>query len=142
MLFLTASKIKLLALQLSTFLIFYFISMVILDRSFYLFRWTADNRYIYIWVIVIILTLKDKKIVALSITLGNMTGIIIGQFLGDYIKYINQAKITDDTSPEIVWSLVETHRGFQIWIMTLLIFIICGFLIQKLKTRLSTPSYY
>ena len=130
--FLIRSKIMLLFLQLMTFLIFYFISMVILDRSYYLFRWTADNLYLYIWIPIIILTLKDKGDIALVITIANMFGIIVGQFLGDYIAYVNQERITAETPPEIVWALVETHLGFQIWILVLVFSLIITLLLKKL----------
>jgi len=124
-------KIKNLALQLSIFSFLYFISMVILDRSFYLFRWTADNRYLYIWVMVGFLIIFDKKNIACILTVGNVIGVLLGQFLGDYIQSINMAKITPEMTDEMIWSSgLMSHPGFHIWIFTLFLSLVIALFIQ------------
>lgn len=134
--YLAKSKVKVLVPQLLIFLLLYFISMFILDSRFYLFRWTADNRYLYIWVLITILTVFDKEYIALFLTVGNIVGVIAGQFLGDYIEIVNLGRITPEMTDEMIWSSgLMHHRGFEIWITALIIALIAGIIWQRSKIR-------
>jgi len=125
----TLKKFKLLISQLAFFGALYFVSMTIF-KDIYLFEWTARNRYLYIWVLIAILTIFGKKYTALSLTVGNLIGIIAGQLSGDYIKNENIKKITETMEAHEVYRL-HTHYGFYIWVLTLVIFLVIGVVVQR-----------
>src|SRR5699024_487174 len=106
-----------LTLFILSFIILYTISTLFLSHL-YLFEWTARNFYLYLWLIVIILTYYKKYYIAASLVIGNIIGIFIGQFLGDYLLYLNIQKITQDMSNEKIARL-QIHHGFTIWIITI-----------------------
>lgn len=123
------NRIILLTLFILPFIILYTISTLFLS-NLYLFEWTARNFYLYVWLIVIILTCYKKYYIAASLVIGNVIGIFIGQFLGDYLLYLNIQKITQDMSNEKIARL-QIHHGFTIWIITILICFIIGIIITK-----------
>lgn len=114
-----------------SFLILYLVSIVFL-RDVYLPDWTAQNHYLYLWIAPIILDLLNLHWVSVSITLGNLAGIVFGQLLGDSIVRLNIAKITPEMSPGQAQQL-RTHPGFLIWLGFLLIFTVAGIYLQKKK---------
>lgn len=130
--FTNIKKNTLLILQLTTFIILYLLSNTVF-KNVYLYKWTADHLYLYIWIPVIILTILNKKYISLSLTIGNLVGIIIGELLGEYIRNENIKKITEITPPHEVYRL-QSHYGFFIWLLILLTFLIAGILVQKKKT--------
>ncbi|TCS90628.1 hypothetical protein EDD65_104171 [Keratinibaculum paraultunense] len=129
-----------LILFLLPFIILYIISKLFLS-NLYLFEWTARNFYLYLWLIVIILTCYKKYYIAASLVIGNLIGVFIGQFLGDYLLYLNIQKITQDMSNEKV-AMLHLHHGVTIWIITILICLIIGIIITKIdeKNTISTKD--
>ena len=114
-----------------SFLILYLVSIVFL-RDVYLPDWTAQNHYLYLWIAPIILDLLDLHWVSVSISLGNLAGVVFGQLLGDWIVRVNIAKITPEMSPGQAQQL-RTHPGFLIWLGVLLLFTAAGIYLQKKK---------
>lgn len=112
-----------------SFLILYLISTFFL-RDVYLPGWTADNRYLYLWVAPFFLDLLGYHWVSVSIFLGNLAGVIFGQVIGDFIVRMNVAKITPEMSSGQVQQL-RTHPGFLIWLGIVVLFIIVGIILQK-----------
>lgn len=111
----------------------YFTSKTVFAKL-YLFQWTARHHYLYVWIFSIILLYYKKHIVSFSITFGNLCGILIGQFLGDYIQHKNILKITTAMSSEQKYSLYH-HPGVEYWIITIIIFTMFGILVNKNKTE-------
>lgn len=111
------------------FIILYTISTLFLSHL-YLFEWTARNFYLYLWLIVIILTCYKMYYISASLVIGNIIGVFIGQFLGDYLLYLNIQKITQDMPNEKIARL-RIHHGFTIWIITILICFIIGVIMTK-----------
>lgn len=111
-------------LQLLSFLLLYVLSITIL-KELYLFRWTADNRYLYLWIVVLILSVLDKIPISLALTIGNVVGVLLGQFIGDEIRYRNIQKITENMNLE-QRAYLHIHHGFTIWIVTVLVSFIVG----------------
>jgi len=111
------------------FFILYTISTLFLSHL-YLFEWTARNFYLYLWLIVIILTCYKMYYISASLVIGNIIGVFIGQFLGDYLLYLNIQKITQDMPNEKIARL-RIHHGFTIWIITILICFIIGVIMTK-----------
>lgn len=107
----------------------YLLSKTVLSQL-YLFEWTARHHYLYIWIFSIILLYCKKSIISFSITFGNLFGILIGQFFGDYVRYKNILKITAAMSSEQKDSLYH-HPGVEYWIITIIIFTIVGILVNK-----------
>jgi len=107
----------------------YFASKTVLSKL-YLFQWTATHHYLYVWIVSIVLLYYKKLIVSFSITCGNLFGILIGQFFGDYIRYKNILKITAEMSSEQKYSLYH-HPGVEYWIITIIIFTIIGILVNR-----------
>lgn len=112
-----------------SFLILYLVSTFFL-RDVYLPEWTADNRYLYLWVAPIFLDLLEYHWVSVSISLGNLAGVIFGQVIGDFIVRMNTAKITPEMLPGQAQQL-RTHPGFLIWLGVVVLFIIAGIVLQK-----------
>lgn len=111
------------------FVALYLLSKTVLSKL-YLFQWTATHHYLYVWIFSIVLLYYKKPIVSFSITFGNLFGILIGQFLGDYIRYKNILKITAEMSSEQKYSL-NHHPGVEYWIVTIIIFTVVGILVNK-----------
>ena len=112
-----------------SFLILYLISAFFL-QDVYLPDWTAQNHYLYLWIAPIVLDLLDLNWVSVSISLGNLAGVIFGQVMGDFIVRIHTAKITPEMSPGQAQQL-RTHPGFLIWLGMILLFILAGILLHK-----------
>ena len=99
------------------FLIFYLSHTLFQD---YLFVWTAQNKYCYIWVLSLLLILMQKPLISYCITLGNIFGIFIGQYLGDHLRAVNMSKITQYSTAEEQWHL-SLHYGVLIWIIVIVL---------------------
>lgn len=117
------------------FIIFYYISKVWLS-NLYLFEWMADNWEIplFIWIIVLILTLIKRTILAVSITIGHLIGIIVGQCLGDYLLKKSQALITPNMDFGQAHHL-HNHKGFVIWLIILAASFIIGILTEVIYRK-------
>ncbi|MDO5726051.1 MAG: hypothetical protein Q4P29_07140 [Tissierellia bacterium] len=124
-------KMRYAALLLLPFLILFIISKTLL-KDLYLFEWTSRHLYLYIWVLVLAFVLTDNKILAKAIVYGNIAGIIIGQFLGDFIRNQNISKITSDMNAEQIYRM-HKHPGFQIWIIVMIISIVISLIFKKRK---------
>ena len=106
------------------FLIFYLSHTLFQD---YLFVWTAQNKYCYIWVLSLLLILMQKPLISYCITLGNILGIFIGQYLGDHLRAVSMSRITQYSTAEEQWHL-SLHYGVLIWIIVIVLASVIGFL--------------
>lgn len=106
------------------FLIFYLSHTLFQD---YLFVWTAQNKYCYIWVLSLLLILMQKPLISYCITLGNILGIFIGQYLGDHLRAVSMSKITQYSTAEEQWHL-SLHYGVLIWIIVIILASVVGLL--------------
>lgn len=120
-------------LQLASFVVIYILSRTIF-LNIYVLRWTAHNYYLYIWMPVIILSLCERTIISLFITIGNIIGNILGQLLGDLMQYINMQKITDTMTEEQKYMLMS-HKGVYIWMLMIIIFMILGVIVNLINKR-------
>ena len=106
------------------FLIFYLSHTLFQD---YLFVWTAQNKYCYIWVLSLLLILMQKPVISYCITLGNILGIFIGQYLGDHLRAVSMSRITQYSTAEEQWHL-SLHYGVLIWIIVIVLASVVGLL--------------
>lgn len=103
-------------------------------NDLYFFEWSARNSYMYNWVLVSYLYLFNKDFLANNIVIANTIGVFIGNYYGDYLLKMSKSKITDDMEPWTVYSL-SSHRGWQIWIGILLLFMLVGIIFEKLNSN-------
>lgn len=115
------------------FFVMYVISQTFL-KEMYLFYWTSDHYYLYIFIIALILIFLRKNILSFSLTFGSIIGIFLGQFGGDFIRNQNKLKITPDMTPELIYQL-NHHPGVEIWLLTTLIFVIAGVVVSGIWRR-------
>lgn len=113
--------------------LFIYVIFSLVDNSHYLFEWIAHNKVIYIAValIAIMITFFRKKI-GYSITLGNICGLFLGRFIGDYIRNQSMLRITEDMSNQTKYELSK-HYGVFIWIGCILISILISLIIELVK---------
>ncbi|MBD5128526.1 MAG: hypothetical protein HDT43_01155 [Ruminococcaceae bacterium] len=113
--------------------VLYLLSRTVLE-SVYLFEWTSRNLYCYVWVLAAALIVFDKLIVSYSVTLGNLLGVVIGQYLGDFIKAQRVKEITPETTPDMVHEL-SMHYGAGIWAITVLACLAVGITVQIITNK-------
>lgn len=113
--------------------LFIYVIFSLLDNSHYLFKWIAHNKVIYIAVALIaILITFFRKNIGYSITLGNICGLFLGCFIGDYIQNQSMLRITEDMSSQTKYELSK-HYGVFIWICCILISILISLIIELVK---------
>ena len=83
-------------------------------HEIYLFEWTADHYYLCLWAVSVTFCFLEMYKAALSTTIGNWAGILIGQVLGDWIIQINATKITPDMYVGKVWQLKNALWRFDL----------------------------
>ena len=113
----------------SAYVMCYLLSQTVFHEV-YLFEWTADHYYLFLWAAPVTFCFLEMYKAALITTIGNWAGILTGQVLGDFIIKINTAKITPDMYIGKVWQL-KTHYGVLIWLAVFLISFIIGIRIEK-----------
>lgn len=107
-----------------TYIILQLLSSTLLN-DIYIFEWMARNLYCYTWLPAIVLVVFNQTITAYFITAGNLTGTIIGELLGDYLREQRMSGITSDMDASEV-ALRSYHHGVLIWLIVLLIFTVLG----------------
>lgn len=100
--------------------------------NLYLFEWTADHSYLYIWIWIFYLTGSQKDMVTIYLTIGNFFGIYVGQYLGSFIREVRMSLITPETAAGDAANLAR-HFGFEIWLISLFVFTVLGILVQTRK---------
>lgn len=115
------------------YLVLYILAKIMPDEI-WMFRGTANVQFGYLWFFSIFLILGNFNLIAMSLTFGNFVGIVIGQFLGDSIQYLNSFKITEDMTAAERHALTF-HCGYSIWIITIFVFLIGSIVITVAKNH-------
>lgn len=110
------------------FLTMYLISTFLLN-DLYLFKWLADRWYLCLWAVVLLLAYKHKHLISISLTVGSVLGIPLGQFLGDFLRNRNIQSITALMSQEDQ-AKMYLHHGVAIWSATVILAAILGILLD------------
>ena len=116
------------SLYLLPFLALYVIS-VLAFQQLYLFKWLLDRWYLCVWAVAAILTYRQAHLTAISLTVGSILGVPLGQFCGDFVRNRNIQSITPLMSPE-ERARMYLHPGVPIWIVTVILFTLVGFLLE------------
>ena len=69
----------------------------------------------------------QKPLISYCITLGNILGIFIGQYLGDHLRAVSMSRITQYSTAEEQWHL-SLHYGVLIWIIVIVLASVVGLL--------------
>ena len=88
-------------------------------KGVYVFEWAMENSYIYLWIVIPVITLFDIKW-GTVLSVANIVCIIFGQVYGQYKHDRNVALITPDMTVEQVYHLKE-YSGVFDWIYSLLL---------------------
>lgn len=122
-------------LQLLVFLLAFLVSLYLLP-DWYVCKWTAKSFYCFIWVIMIILCIRNKCDVGWGITIANVLGIVVGQVLGQEIKNLGIAKINEATSNERTYQLSKNY-GVVIWGIFIIVAFIIGEILHRKRTKIN-----
>lgn len=131
---LTNKKTNHYIIQMLIFVITFIISKTLL-KDVYLFEWASRRYFLYLWILVLLLTYFEKYRLSYAITISNTVGLFIGQYIGDLIIKSNQALITPETSNAEIARL-NTHYGVLIWIG----FVVVSMIAVLLFTTLTKPN--
>ena len=97
-------------------------------NSEYLFGWLVHRWYrplFFVFAPFFILVITRKRNLATLWALGSICGLFLGNYLGEFIRQRNIAKITADMGAEQIHRL-HHHPGVEIWLGTLMVFVIIG----------------
>ncbi len=119
--------IKHLLLNEGIFLIFCWASETVL-RSLEIFRVLAELSYLWTYWLPLILAYKQKYLIAIALTLGNVFGVIIGQFLGDLILVYEEMYC--DIDPKIFYGTMY-HSGVFFWMVTVTFFGFTAYFVDR-----------
>ena len=107
------------------------LALALLFPKCYLLDWMRRSWFLFLWAISAgLVWYKTKWGYVLSF--GNFAAVMLGQFLGDYIREVRIAGITpemDTMNPGEVIQRYE-HPGFALWMITLALFISIFIIIQ------------
>lgn len=106
----------------------------------YTAEWTARHYFLFVWVFAILCAILNYTYTSLTITVGCFLGIVLGDVIGQNIIESNWNEINQLTSNGISVS-IETlnqanyHKGVFIWFFTILISLVIGLTVDKLRKR-------
>lgn len=120
------------------FFALYFVSKIYL-QDMYLFEWTQRHYYLGMWIIAIGLILGNRILISFSISVGNFVGVLLGQYVGDWIKELTMSQIVSGMDPETVYQL-QHHPGVEIWLLTIGIFFLIGAITTLIWKRKITST--
>lgn len=127
-------RIKHLGIQLIIFGITYFISLRLKD--IYFFGWLTHNKFAYIWVAIILFTMFGGTLYSYAITIGNVIGILIGEFLGEYLLNAAKAKITSEMDVAKREYLSNSYYHVFIWLSFIIVVILLVFINKFISKRI------
>ncbi len=102
----------------------------------YLFGWIAHNWKFYLALCsaALLLLFFNKRIASAFMTVGIVSGIFIGNYLGNAVKKTNESKLVEGMKAEDIWRL-RHHPGFEIWIGIILISVVIGAIVQIVLSK-------
>ena len=127
-------RIKHLSIQLIIFGITYLISIRLKD--IYFFGWLTHNKFAYIWVAIILFTMFGGTLYSYAITIGNVIGILIGQFLGEYLLNAAKAKITPEMDAAERGYLSNSYYHVFIWLSFIIVVVLLVFINKFISKRI------
>lgn len=131
-------KLRSCAIVVAVFGVLYLLGHTCL-RNVYLFEWTARNNYLFIWVVALAAALDGAAVLSYAITLGNVVGILFGQFFGDFLVAQKVAKLAPDASSDMrSWAYL--HHGAFLWLGVVLAFFLGGLVLNWWVKKRQHPA--
>lgn len=115
---------------------FVFLLAATIFKDEYLFGWAIHNWtfFLILCLVPLFLVLINKRLISTFMSIGIVGGLFIGNYLGDYLRAINIAKITPEISNQEIAKL-HLDPGFFIWIAIIIGFAIVSVLAELLTRR-------
>lgn len=107
--------------------------------NFYLFDWTSKNGYWFVWVGIIFSTAKRKPVLSMAIACGNLVGLILGHFLGDFDLWVRLTLY--GPNPPNGPSPLSYRYEWKFWLNLVLLFTIMGAALQHKYTVDGYPTW-
>jgi len=126
-------RIALYVILLSPFVLLWIFGETI-GKDLYVFEWLSHNRYCYVWIAVILLLIFKQDTASIFLSVGNIAGVLLGHFIGNFLNARSMSQITDSMDQEEIYHL-STHYGVYIWAITVVIFLIIGIVMQRRKIK-------
>lgn len=103
----------------------YIFAFVVFSRYFshlYLFQWLSHNKYVYFFfgLITLGLTIFKNEKLGYVLTLGNLVGLMVGHYLGEFIRKINMSNITENMDGQTKYQLSKNY-GVLIWLICIVL---------------------
>ncbi|PKK40622.1 hypothetical protein ABB02_00071 [Clostridiaceae bacterium JG1575] len=111
---------------LGSFVLLYFISMTVLS-GLSVFKTTASLFYLLLPLLAVLLLSLKKPRIAAFLALGNIVGVILGQFFGDLAHALYNA-------------LPALSAGLTVWGVTIVLALWLGLKIQRSEDQDSAPK--
>lgn len=129
-------KIVYILIQAFIWIVIYLVSRFFLS-SHYFFGWISHNWEFYftLMLIAMIINLLRRNI-GWAMSLGNVAGVFIAQFLGNYLVGRNTSQITPDMDEEMRYML-STHHHVFIWVSCIIFAVVLTILIMALSNALN-----
>ena len=128
-------------IQSSILVLLIYLSVYLVTKQFlsgvYLWEWMARHAYVGTWLGAIGFIFCNQEKIAYSIAIGNVIGIGIGQFAGDWIRYQRMLKITADMEAETRYHL-QHHPGVELWLLAMLVCVTGMILFQAIQGKKKT----
>ena len=126
-------RLKLLCICMVPFLVVYLLSVTVLS-PFYLPAWTADNHYLYLWVLVAVLALLHRRFLALWLSYGNVVLLAICFLVDECVDAYKESLITPDMTGEELWRM-SSRVGAYYWIIGVILLLVAGVIIGRVMAR-------
>lgn len=122
-------------IELIVFSLVFLLAATILKEE-YLFGWAIHNWTfsLVLCLVPLFLILINKRMVSTFMSIGIVGGLFIGNYLGDYLRTLNVAKITPEMSNQEIANLHLNH-GFVIWIAIIIGFVIVALIAEFLVRK-------
>lgn len=106
----------------------------------YPFDWSAFHHDLFLWMgwaVAMLLARSKRYILAWSLPVGNLAGLFLGHYLGDYL-YARAQALSAANGNQVFFHYV--HYGVLIWLLTVLGFFVIGLVLSWWVKRRHHPA--
>lgn len=89
------------------------------------------------WLIAIVFIMANKIFISFSVTIGNLIGLILGQYVGDWIRNKTMSQIVPSMDAQTIYEL-HYHSGVEIWLLTIASFLLTGIVMNCIWRKSKT----
>lgn len=126
-------KLQNLSIQVFLWILVYLISRIFL-RDHYFFDWISHNwRFYFTLMTIAIIIYLIHRNVGWVMSLANIAGVLIGQFLGNYLHANSIEQITSDMEEQSRY-LLSSHQHVFIWISVIVTAVIIAIIVETIRS--------